>query len=176
MAASRAASGARRSARARGSGGNTRTPRTGRATKSDVAGLKAKASEADRLRQDAYEAGRAGTPYDESIFGGLEGGRQAYDVGVDEARTARRQATRDQIVSGAQRVPALRGPNWINDGAGFLLGVVLYALALNYVQGGPGQARGWLSAKFLNKPYQRTGSSSHAKAAATGAGAGGTKV
>jgi len=38
------------------------------------------------------------------------------------------------------------------DGAGFLLGLFLYALALNTVRFGPAGAKAWLSAKFLNKP------------------------
>jgi hypothetical protein len=142
-------------ARRRGGGGNTRQTRdAGAATKGDQRRLKAQATEADRLRQDAYEAGRAGTPYDESIFGSVEGAQDAYTVGVDEARGERRQQSRDQLAGAGRRVAGLRGPDWVNQGAGFVLGMLVYALALNYVQGGPDQARGWLAAKFLNKPYR----------------------
>jgi hypothetical protein len=41
----------------------------------------------------------------------------------------------------------------VHDGAGFLLGLFLYAMALNYIRGGAPATRGWLGAKFLNKPY-----------------------
>ena len=34
----------------------------------------------------------------------------------------------------------------------FLLGVLVWALTVNYLRGGPPQVKGWLRAKFLNKP------------------------
>lgn len=40
----------------------------------------------------------------------------------------------------------------MSDGTGFALGLVLYALGLNYIRYGPPGVRGWLAAKFLNKP------------------------
>ena len=40
------------------------------------------------------------------------------------------------------------------EGAGFLLGLFAYALLLNYLRGGVPQVKGWLGAKFLNKPYR----------------------
>jgi hypothetical protein len=36
--------------------------------------------------------------------------------------------------------------------AGILLMVIASALFVNFVQGGPGQARRWLAAKFLGQP------------------------
>lgn len=38
------------------------------------------------------------------------------------------------------------------DVAGFLMGLVLYALAINGIKHGPAGIRGWIAAKFLNKP------------------------
>lgn len=38
--------------------------------------------------------------------------------------------------------------------AGLLLGFVLWAAGLNLLRGGPAQLRGWLAAKFVNRPYQ----------------------
>lgn len=38
-----------------------------------------------------------------------------------------------------------------SDGAGFLLGLWLYALALAYLREGPAGPRRWMAAKFLNK-------------------------
>jgi hypothetical protein len=40
-----------------------------------------------------------------------------------------------------------------SDAGGFLLGLIGYALLWNFIQGGNAQARGWLAAKFLNKPW-----------------------
>lgn len=54
-------------------------------------------------------------------------------------------AAGDRLVAGAGGA--------VEQGAGFLLGVIAYALALNYLRGGPDAARGWLAAKFLNRPY-----------------------
>jgi len=39
------------------------------------------------------------------------------------------------------------------DGAGFLGGLLLYVLGLNYLRHGPEGVKGWLGAKFLNRPY-----------------------
>lgn len=36
--------------------------------------------------------------------------------------------------------------------AGVVLGGVLYAVLLNWIRGGPAQAKGWLLAKLINKP------------------------
>lgn len=35
-----------------------------------------------------------------------------------------------------------------------LLGMVTYAVAINFIHGGWPQVKGWLGAKFLNKPYK----------------------
>lgn len=51
----------------------------------------------------------------------------------------------------------------VDEGAGVLLGLVVYALAHAYLAGGPALARQWLAAKFLN----RTGTPA-AAAATTG--------
>lgn len=39
------------------------------------------------------------------------------------------------------------------DGAGFLGGLFLYVLALNYLRHGPDGVKGWLAAKFVNRPW-----------------------
>lgn len=53
------------------------------------------------------------------------------------------------------RRPQLGGgaPQVVNEGAGFLLGLIGYALLINFLRGGRAQARGWIAAKFLNRPY-----------------------
>ena len=37
-------------------------------------------------------------------------------------------------------------------GATFILGVLLWALAVNFLRGGPTQAKGWAKAKLFNEP------------------------
>lgn len=39
------------------------------------------------------------------------------------------------------------------DGSGFLFGLLVYVLGLNFVRHGPEGVKGWLGAKFLNKPW-----------------------
>jgi hypothetical protein len=68
---------------------------------------------------------------------------------VDELR-ARQQEARI-----AQRAPRV-GQQAADDGAGFLLGVLAWTLTLNYLRGGLPQAKGWLAAKFLNRPFTGT--------------------
>lgn len=42
----------------------------------------------------------------------------------------------------------------LQSASGFVLGVLLWALAVNFLRGGPAQAKGWLRAKFINEPMQ----------------------
>jgi len=51
---------------------------------------------------------------------------------------------------GATRVP-LSGGVTVDDGAGLLLGIFAWAVALQYFRGGMPQVREFLAAKFLNK-------------------------
>lgn len=51
-------------------------------------------------------------------------------------------------------MPAVSVPSIPGNGAGFLLGLVGYALLVNFMRGGLPQVKGWIGAKFLNKPYQ----------------------
>ena len=37
----------------------------------------------------------------------------------------------------------------------FILGVLLWALTVNFLRGGPTQAKGWLKAKFINEPMAK---------------------
>lgn len=131
-------------------------------TESDRKALKARAAAGDALLQGAYEAGQEGTAWEDLAEEVQEepGAADAYQTGLDERAAGRR----DAVVSGARsaagtagagvgRVAGVRGPGLVNDTAGFVLGLLLYALTLNYLQGGSAQVRGWLRAKFLNQPY-----------------------
>lgn len=59
---------------------------------------------------------------------------------------------------GGQQVrPTLRPPSRpaFADGAGFALGLVLYAVGFAYLEEGPYGVRRWFSAKFINKVLPR---------------------
>lgn len=70
-------------------------------------------------------------------------------------RDTRRRAQLAKPSSGGPGwAPTLRPPRRpsIADGSGFALGMVLYALGLNYLRHGRAGVKGWLRAKFLNQP------------------------
>lgn len=63
---------------------------------------------------------------------------------------------------GSSAVDALKSatltpPKSLNarDASGFAFGLVLYAVALASIKYGPAGARGWIAAKFLNKPMTK---------------------
>lgn len=70
-------------------------------------------------------------------------------------RLARGERWFDQSAREAGRI-SLSPPKRLTakDGSGFLFGLLLYVLALNYVRHGPEGVKGWLGAKFLNKPWE----------------------
>jgi len=41
--------------------------------------------------------------------------------------------------------------------SGFILGLFLWAVTVNYLRGGPTQVKGWFHAKFFNDPQSPTG-------------------
>lgn len=102
----------------------------------------------DRGYEAAYQAGLEGLELDPDAD---DQTRQAHEAGQAE----RRRRRSDRIFEAGRNVPGIRGPAPISDGAGFVLGLLVYALVLNFLQGGAPQARGWLAAKFINKPYQQ---------------------
>jgi len=53
----------------------------------------------------------------------------------------------------------------IDAGAGWVLGLIAYAVFNAYLNYGPAGARGWFAAKFLNKPYSPNGAQTPAPAA-----------
>lgn len=120
------------------------------ATAADDAREKRQAAARDRAIQRAYQAGKTGRrppvatghgPTDEFM-------RRSYDQGVEERGNPEPSRSRQTDAGDSG------GRFGTEDGAGLLLGVFAWALILNFVRGGPAQARGWLAAKFLNKPYQ----------------------
>lgn len=70
---------------------------------------------------------------------------QAPD-GTESAPETRYRSYRPRSSGGAVRT-----------GSGVILGVVVYCMAQNFLEGGMPQVRGWLGAKLVNKPYGEQG-------------------
>src|SRR4051812_37002280 len=114
----------------------------GTPTKTDNRQLKA----ADRKRQghlsNAYQAGRkhrAGdqTALERQAFDGDSEAQQAWDAGHADEGRQRRGAPFRAVQRGAQRAagspPGQRTVSAASDGAGFLLGLAVWAVALSYL-------------------------------------------
>lgn len=68
-------------------------------------------------------------------------------------------------------VRTLKG-NKATNGAGFVAGLVLYAILLNLIRNGPAGAKAWLAAKFLNETGSAPASSTSTPSAPAPAGGG----
>lgn len=121
----------------------------------------------DRQRAAAREAGRSG-----GDRAGTTRGRadleSAYDAGVIETSAPETPVT--PVASGGRAArPAtarkgggsMPGPRFIpprstnvKDWGGFAFGLVVHALVMSYIRYGKEGPKGWLKAKFLNKPIQ----------------------
>jgi hypothetical protein len=55
--------------------------------------------------------------------------------------------------SGSWR-PTLTPPRRVHDAGGLLVGMALYTVTITYLRYGPAGWKGWLAAKFLNRPMQ----------------------
>jgi hypothetical protein len=137
------------------------------------------AADRDQQSQAAYEAGveeerarasgatsGAARPAARRGGGGVEEERaRASGATSGAARPAARRGG-GGATSGAARPAARRGGGGlVDDGAGFILGLVAYALLVNYLRGGVPAVRGWLAAKFINRPYMGASAGSPAQAA-----------
>jgi hypothetical protein len=131
------------------------------------------ATETSRYRsaQRAYKAGRKGRGFSMDTADPLSYDelREFYEQGRNDADertpspppTDAPDAAPSEPAAGppprpAPARPRARGggaPQIVNDGAGFVLGLVGYGLFINFLRGGRAQARGWVAAKFLNRPY-----------------------
>jgi hypothetical protein len=86
---------------------------------------------------------------------------QEFDVGVEKERTKyrkegakqQRQATRRTVVQRTvQRVGGYEvGGVSIDDGAGLILGFMVWVVVLNFIRNGPDGVKALLRAKFLNQ-------------------------
>lgn len=129
--------------------------RRARAEKSDQADEYAAAREAaDQTGQQQPPDPPAGEPADRAT-GAPAGGRNPRGARrATGGRIARGERMFDSAARDAGRL-SLLPPRRLTarDGSGFLFGLLLYVLGLNYVRHGPDGVKGWLSAKFLNKPW-----------------------
>lgn len=116
----------------------------------------------DRQRRQASSRRHMRTPSDAEVM------RQA-----DEAQRPPEAAQQPEPPRDGRRPPASRPPSgprtrtggggssftMTDQGAGFILGMVAYALFINYLRYGWSGVTGWLSAKFLNQVTLGTGAS-----------------
>lgn len=84
---------------------------------------------------------------------------EAERTELDAKRAKGRAASSSRRVRQARPTNILRGRRVVaggsapQEGAGLLLGLILYALASSYIRYGPAGVRGWFAAKFINKPF-----------------------
>jgi hypothetical protein len=121
----------------------------------------------ERQREVARQAGRDGLDR-AKVTRGRADLQQAYDEGAEERGrigadglpaegSGVRQAFQDVNASGPgwgslRPTSPARVPTRAADAGGFLSGLALYAVVMIYIRYGPAGWKGWLSAKFLNKP------------------------
>lgn len=136
------------------------------------------ARKADRATGDAYDSGfadhQAGNPGANrpadpalgSIYdAGTADSRKAGRSGAGRSSSGRSSAGRSSAGTGPGRAAKGGAPNpsrpgvsagkggAAESGAGVILGMIGYALVINYLRGGYPAVRGWFGAKFINKPY-----------------------
>lgn len=79
----------------------------------------------------------------------ISSGRKPTDSTAPRRRSP---AERSVSVPAPTLSPPRGASGWSSaDGAGFLLGLVAFALGTSYLRYGPAGVRGWFSAKFVNK-------------------------
>lgn len=128
---------------------------------SDRRARRAKATERDKPLEDAYNAGRRGDDPAEwqtsdELYGYYQDGAKAARA---ETRGARVSQLRGDAVGKAGGAAA--------DGAGFVLGLIAYALLANFLRGGKPAVRDWFAAKFLNETRSSDGRRAEKPAAPT---------
>lgn len=107
----------------------------------------------EERKQDRRDARglKASAREDEAAFqeGKREGRTERRDT---QTKSRRRSAPVRELASQARDS---RAGGIVEEGAGFVFGMLLYALVLAYLRGGPDAVKGWLQAKFLNEPYTK---------------------
>lgn len=111
--------------------------RWGQPSKADQAGMKGQARGRDQAYAQAYKAGQADAAKPAS----------KGPTGSGKGSDARFHPT--GLIPGGR--PLVSGGGAVDEGAGFLLGLFVYALGVSYLRGGTAGVRSWLAAKFLNR-------------------------
>jgi hypothetical protein len=134
---------------------------SGAPTKSDVRHLRAQAATHDTEYRRGYEDGKAGrseeAPFDDPSAAAVY--EQGYAAGADDQQAEPEPEPEPKsgvgpavgAGSGSRPKPSTSRIDVTGEGAGLILGVVGYALVLNYLAHGWPGVTGWISAKFLNK-------------------------
>lgn len=108
--------------------------------------------------ESAYDegAGEAAAPSSEGTGGG--GGSTGKPSAPARSGRSGSGSSKGRSSSGSGLIrPTLQPPRSAvggKDWAGFTLGLVIYALVVSYIRYGSDGPKGWLKAKFLNKPIQ----------------------
>lgn len=118
----------------------------------------------DRQRKAARAAGRAGqdrtavtqgrTDLEEAFDEGAAAGDDEDQVDPGPGRGRRAFTSAADIAGRGSWSPTLHAPARARDAGGLLVGLLLYTATITYIRYGVAGWRGWLSAKFLNKPLQ----------------------
>lgn len=105
----------------------------------------------DRKRSRAYEAGRQRGKAARRERGPREpqGDDELDELFTSGEHDGRRERRRERTSSAMAPVISRAGGG-AKEASGFLLGLLAYAVAVNYLRGGPDQVRAWTRAKFLN--------------------------
>ncbi len=143
-------------------------PEFGPPKASDMAETRRRAAAQNRAAKEDYERDQAPK---KGGGGASSPGRAAGARSTSTQRTSSRRPVQVHPTNILRGKPTTSSGSGVQEGAGFLLGLFLYALFINYLRAGPAGVRGWLAAKFLNKPVGAP-TSSTAKPTAAAAPAG----
>lgn len=133
----------------------------GAATKSDVAGMKRQARQNNAAYGASYNRGLADAqagvhqpPTDRDDLEAYEFGHSDYQPAPEGGDQPTPAPTPPGAGAGSSSGRSWRPkPPKADSAAGFLLGLALYPLVINYMKGGLPAVKGWFAAKFLNRPY-----------------------
>jgi hypothetical protein len=144
-AAARAAKGAAsRSARSTGKAGSRRPPRR---LKPEVAEGLVSPRDAEQARDEGFEQARDRARREELDRLRQEGEEAAYEPEDEDQDEHDEEDQEDEEPSRG----GFRTPQVFQTAGGVVLGMIGYALMINYFRGGMSQVKTWLAAKLVNK-------------------------
>lgn len=115
-------------------------------------GRRPRRTSAQARQHRAYELGRKGRPLPDDLAADADAAG-AYGDGANDAAQDGPAAPKAPAAAPAAPSAPAKSSSRVKppSGGGFVLGILAYALVLNYLQGGPTQVRRWLAAKFVNR-------------------------